>query len=577
MSAPRKRPGPSPALRGAAAYRTERPERHVDLRLDGNEGVPPPAALLEVLRASFPEIVRRYPDAAPLEKTIAARLGIAPERVLVTAGADEGLDRACRALVGPGDAIVLPSPTFEMLPRYARLAGARVVEVPWAEGPYPAEGAIAAAASSSARAIAVVSPNNPTGAVATEDDLLRLSAGAPEAFLLVDLAYAEFADVDLTPAALALDNALVFRTLSKAWGLAGLRVGYVAARDAEIVSWLRAAAGPYPVAGPSLALAAARLESGEAEVRRFVATVREERRTIAETLERLGAEPLPSQANFVFARFRDAGYVRDALAGLGIAVRAFKGRDGLEDALRITCPGGAAPLERLLGGLAAALAPEAVLLDVDGVLADDSKSYRLSVVETARTFGVAVTSGEIAAMKAKGDANDDWALTRRLLAEKGVDATLAEVTARFEAIYQGANGLRGLRETETLIPARATLERLARRFPLAAVTGRPRADALRFLEEKGVAPLFRAVVAREDGPMKPDPSTVRAALARVGAKRAVMVGDTPDDVRAARAAGVVPLGVVAPGDAPSAAEEVLLGAGAARVLSSLDELEALLP
>jgi phosphoglycolate phosphatase-like HAD superfamily hydrolase len=112
---------------------------------------------------------------------------------------------------------------------------------------------------------------------------------------------------------------------------------------------------------------------------------------------------------------------------------------------------------------------------------------------------------------------------------------------------------------------------------LAIVTGRPRAEAEWFLERTGIAPLFGTVVAMEDAPAKPDPAPVRLALERLGVRRAWMVGDTPDDMRAAAQAGVLPLGVVTPGDEPSLAMAALLDAGAARVLGQLTDLLELLP
>jgi phosphoglycolate phosphatase-like HAD superfamily hydrolase len=113
-------------------------------------------------------------------------------------------------------------------------------------------------------------------------------------------------------------------------------------------------------------------------------------------------------------------------------------------------------------------------------------------------------------------------------------------------------------------------------LPLAVVTGRPREEARWFLDREGLTPLFRAVVCMEDAPRKPDPAPIRLALSRLGVTRAWMVGNTPDDVRAAAGALVVPLGVVAPGDdiAPTAA--ALTDAGAARVLDQIADLEELL-
>jgi hypothetical protein len=140
--------------------------------------------------------------------------------------------------------------------------------------------------------VAVATPNNPTGKAASGEALRRLSGGAPQALVLADLAYAEFADDDPTRAMLALPNVIVARTLSKAWGLAGLRIGYMVGPE-QVIGWLRAAGGPYSVAGPSLALAAARLLGDDADVHAYVSRVREERANLFELLTQLGAEALP--------------------------------------------------------------------------------------------------------------------------------------------------------------------------------------------------------------------------------------------------------------------------------------------
>ncbi len=213
-------------------------------------------------------------------------------------------------------------------------------------------------------------------------------------------------------------------------------------------------------------------------------------------------------------------------------------------------------------------APQALLFDLDGVLADVRESYRRAVVETAAQLGVVLTPPEIAAAKAEGDANNDWVLTRRLLARHGVEADLDEVTRRFEALYQG-----GLWEAERLLCPVAVVARLARRLPLGVVTGRPRRDAERFLEHFGLAEHFVGMVCMGEAPAKPDPAPVRLCLEHLGVVRAWMLGDTPDDVRAALGAGVLPLGVVAPGEDSA---DALRAAGAVRVIVPTD-LEELLP
>jgi len=351
---------PAPIVAGLRAYSPPRTGTPLDLHLDGNEGAGPPAELLEAMTRGWPESVRRYPDTRPLEARLAASVGVPPEQVLVTAGGDDALERILRATLCAGRELILPVPTFEMIERYARLAGAEVTHVPWSEGSYPVEPVLKSVTDRTA-VITVVSPNSPTGIAATAEELARLSEGAPHCLILVDLAYVEFCDEDLTAAALSLPNAVAVRSMSKAWGIAGARVGW-AAGPPRLIEWLRAVGHPYAVSAPSLALAEARLEAGADGVAPFIARVRQERQELTAVLRRLGADCPPSQANFLLGRFRDAPWVRDGLAGLGIGVRIFPGKPDLDGCLRITLPGGELPFERLRRGIETLLAPEAVLV-----------------------------------------------------------------------------------------------------------------------------------------------------------------------------------------------------------------------
>lgn len=223
---------------------------------------------------------------------------------------------------------------------------------------------------------------------------------------------------------------------------------------------------------------------------------------------------------------------------------------------------------------APSLTPEAILFDLDGVLADVSRSYREAIRATAATYGVELSAADIATRKAAGNANDDWVVTTELIAGAGRSVPLREVTERFEELYQGTERDSGLRELESLTVPVEWLASLAARLPLAIVTGRPRADAERFLNRFAIRQFFSAVVTREDGPLKPNPAPVQLALSQLGIQRAWFLGDTPDDVVSALAAAVIPIGVVAPGEPDvNSARATLLRAGAARVLNSPMELE----
>ena len=567
---------PAARLRGMRPYDPPASPWPIDLYLDANEGRLDEAAV----RASLDEVdiasLSRYPSASALEAAIATRLGTDANRVVVTNGGDDAIDRVCRAVLDPGTRALTHAPTFVMIAHSARLAGATVNEVPWVDGDFPTDEFIERI-DDATKLVALVTPNNPTGRVVPLADIraVALAAAGVGAALLVDLAYVEFADEDPTPALLELANVVMIRTFSKARGLAGLRIGYAVA-SAEMAVWLRTTGGPYPVSRLSLELAAGALDP-TATSDGYVQRVRDERGSLIDVLRDCGGEPIASEANFVLTRVPSRAMTKDTLASLGIGVRDFPGREPLDDCLRITLPGHAEDFDRLTRGLRAAMAPEALLLDMDGVIADVSSSYREAITATASTYGVQVDRDAIVEIKHAGNANNDWEVTLRVLEAAGITTTIEEVVRRFQDVYLGRDGQTGLRERESLIPSINTMRRLVDRLPLAIVTGRPREEAAWFLERFDLASRIPVLVAMEDGPAKPDPAPVIAALEQLGVSAAWMVGDTPDDMVAARAAGVVPVGVVAPGERTETATAVLQRSGAVRVMNTLDELPEMLP
>jgi HAD superfamily hydrolase (TIGR01548 family) len=263
------------------------------------------------------------------------------------------------------------------------------------------------------------------------------------------------------------------------------------------------------------------------------------------------------------------------MAGMGVAIRYLPDPEG--DRVRITCPAGDQSWDMLERAIRTVMTPQALLFDMDGVLADVSRSYRQAIITTASSFGVEISAEDVARAKTAGNANDDWQLTANLMASRGVERPLAEVKERFEAFYQGAPGRPGLRETETLLVPADVLRRLSRRYQLGIATGRPRADAERFLSRFGLSGCFACCVTREDGPLKPDSFAVSDAMRHLGVERAWMFGDTPDDIRSARGAGALPVGVLPPENSATALEPALITAGAAWVLPSMTSLEGILP
>lgn len=548
------------------AYLPPKKVAPTDLDLSKNEGRPPQALLPLTIEEG--SLISSYPETHRLRAELARMNGVEEGRVMVTAGGDDALFRCFLWARSQGLGLISTHPTFEMISIYASQVGAQLAEVPWWGGEFPVNDVLEQRAGPSV--LFVVSPNNPTGAVIDAMTLGLLAAGFD--LVVLDAAYTEFADTDLTGPALGYPNVVVVRTLSKAWGLAGLRVGYLLG-PSELVAEISAYGSPYAVSAVSARIAADWLIDGGG-VDDYVTVVRDERASLTTLLKSLGAEPHPSDANFVLATFDDAEWVAAASAALGVRLRRFSARPGLEDHLRISLPGSPAAFQRLSHALLSALAPEALLLDMDGVLVDVSRSQIIAIAETAAVFGVEVSTEDVLAAQARGDANDDWELTRRICLEFGVDVPIGEIARTYETLYQGTEGLPGLKQEESPLVDPVTLARWASRLPVGVVTGRPRRDAEEFLAGAGLREALSVLVTREDAPLKPDPAPIRLALSRLGVTRAWMVGDTVDDLEAARKAGVVPISVIAPGSGPQTQSEGL--SNAARTLMRTTDLEELL-
>lgn len=280
------------------------------------------------------ESVARYPseESGRLRQALTDRHGLPVDAFVVTNGADAALDIAFRALVDPRGRIAMPWPSFTMYPYFARLHRVEPVRVPLGDDLSQPVDALAKA---EADLLVLADPANPTGETLGPDGILELV----EAFdgpVVIDEAYVHFADhdgvLDLVP---DREDLVVVRTFSKAYGLAGMRVGYAAASGGTGEA-LRDARPPFHVNAVSEAVATAALDD-DGYVEETVRTVRKERARLAEGLAARGFAPRPSQANFVLAEAPvDPFALRDDLADRGVLVRVFPDEPLLADHVRIT-------------------------------------------------------------------------------------------------------------------------------------------------------------------------------------------------------------------------------------------------
>ena len=283
----------------------------------------------------------RYPDPQPaaLIDALAALYGVQRDQLLVGRGSDEAIDLLVRAFCRAGeDAILIQPPTFGMYAVCAHIQNAAVIEVALAADFTLDVDAVLAAVTPAVKLVFICSPNNPTGQTVPRAAVERLvQALAGRAVLVVDEAYVEFAEAGSVADLIGqYDNLAILRTLSKAWALAGARVGTLLAH-ADVIALLRRIMPPYPLPLPCVAAALAAL-SAPSVAAEHIAVIDEQRGVMRAALARVAGvrEVLPSQANFLAVRFDDAGAVYQRLLAAGIVVRDVRRYPNLADALRIT-------------------------------------------------------------------------------------------------------------------------------------------------------------------------------------------------------------------------------------------------
>ena len=278
------------------------------IKLASNETVHGPLPSVREAIAAATETINRYPDNGHVElKEHLSRFldsdgEIPPERIAVGCGSVSLCQQLIQITCTVGDEVVFGWRSFEVYPLQVRVAGAVPVQVPLREHAFDLD-AMAAAVTERTRLIFVCNPNNPTSTVVDPDELARFVAAVPSDILVViDEAYVEYIRDGLQPDSLGLartyPNVVVLRTFSKAYGLAGLRVGY-AVGDAEVITALGKVYVPFTASTISQAAAIASVQAADELLTRTDSVVAERRRVSAE-LARLGYTVPPSQANFVW-------------------------------------------------------------------------------------------------------------------------------------------------------------------------------------------------------------------------------------------------------------------------------------
>ncbi len=279
----------------------------------------------------------RYPDMGVLElrDKLAGHYGVPAERIVTGCGSVALAEHLVKATCLPGDEIVYSWRSFEAYPIIGATAGALSVKVPNTAGHGHDLTAMSAAITDRTRLLIVCNPNNPTGTSVRKDELDRFLDDVPgDVLVILDEAYREFVTDEQVPDGIATygdrPNVVVLRTLSKAWGLAGLRVGFLVAQP-EVAAAIRKVVTPFSTSLVAQAAALAALDA-EDEVRRRCAIVITERDRVTEALRKLSMDVPTSQSNFVWLPLGDgAAAFGAACESRGVIVRTFQ-----PDGVRVT-------------------------------------------------------------------------------------------------------------------------------------------------------------------------------------------------------------------------------------------------
>jgi len=306
------------------------------LRLDFNENtLACSPKVREAIVAVTTGDMTRYPERGPVEALVARKLGLQAEEVALTNGVDEAIHVLFESFLDAGDELLLPVPTYTMYEVYSSATDAQVIAVQADEDlGFPFE-RLMAAITPKTKIIAVANPNSPSGSVATREQLLALAAAAPQAILLVDEAYYHFFGETVIDLVSTLPNLIVARTFSKAYGLAGLRLGLLTA-PVQLMQWIRRVLSPYSVNLLALAALPAALED-DAYLDGYVARVQAARAEFEAALDAMGIRRWPSQANFILVKIgpKHTEFAR-RMSELGVLVRDRSKDPGCDGYVRIT-------------------------------------------------------------------------------------------------------------------------------------------------------------------------------------------------------------------------------------------------
>ena len=565
---------PRQAVIEMQAYNPPTSDREGSLRLDFNENTNGCSEnVIKSLRKINRGYLSIYPEYTRLRKELAKYCNVKADEIVATNGTDEAIKIIIETYIKKcKDEIIIPVPTYAMFKFYAQLNEAVIKEITYNENlSFPTE-QVLGAINKKTKIIVLVNPNNPTGTSINPEEIIKIIEKAKRynSIVLIDEAYYQFYGKTSIPLIKKYDNLFITQTFSKAFGLAGLRFGYLISNKNNI-KIIQKVLSPYNVNIIAAICASTALKDTN-YTKKYVAEIRTSKKLLYKKLDNLGIKYYKSYANFVLVKIGvKASEFCKKLRKKGILVRDRSSDQLLDGCVRITL-GTIMQTKQLIKELPQIVKQINPLLifDIDGVLVDVSKSYRVAVKKTTKYFtGKNVSFEKIQKYKNKGGLNNDWDLTEAIIKCKGKSADInkRKIIKKFQNYYNN------LTKNEKWLLDKRILKSLSKRYTLAILTGRPRKEAYSVLKRNKITNCFSTIVAMEDiTKQKPFPEGILKILNQYSNSEAYYFGDTIDDMKTAISGKVKPIGVLPPQDKSAQLRNLLIKNGAKIVIRNINEI-----